>query len=78
MDEPMEEVVRKLEEGADPDELEDRMGDFLGDEESGPIPGGEEGDLKESVKSRLKKLMKKKMIRDPKLYEFSEYLKIEF
>ena len=75
MDEPMEEVVRKLEEGADPDELEDRMGDFLGDEESGPIPGGEEGDLKESVKTRLKKLMKKKMIRDPKLYEFSEFLK---
>ena len=75
MDEPMEEVVRKLEEGADPDELEDRMGDFLGDEEPGPIPGGEEGDPKESVKSRLKKLMKKKMIRDPKLYEFSEYLK---
>jgi hypothetical protein len=75
MDEPMEEVVRKLEEGVDPDELEDRMGDFLGDEESGPIPGGEEGDLKESVKTRLKKLMKKKMIRDPKLYEFSEFLK---
>lgn len=75
MDEPMEEVVRKLEEGADPDELEDRMGDFLGDEEPGPIQGGDEGDHKESVKSRLKKLMKKKMIRDPKLYEFSEYLK---
>jgi hypothetical protein len=71
----MEEVVRKLEEGADPDELEDRMGDFLGDEEPGPIQGGDEGDPKESVKSRLKKLIKKKMIRDPKLYEFSEYLK---
>ena len=28
MDEQMEEVVRKLEEGADPDELEDRMGFF--------------------------------------------------
>ena len=37
MDEPMEEVVRKLEEGADPDELEDRMGDFLSDEEPGGI-----------------------------------------
>ena len=26
MDEPMEEVVRKLEEGMNPDELEERMG----------------------------------------------------
>ena len=29
MDEPMEEVVRKLEEGMNPDELEDRMGDVF-------------------------------------------------
>ena len=28
MDEPMEEVVRKLEEGMDPDALEERMGNF--------------------------------------------------
>jgi hypothetical protein len=75
MDEPMEEVVRKLEEGADPDELEDRMGDFLGDEESEGIPEGEEDKSKESVKSRLKKLMKKQIVRDPELYEFSDYLK---
>ena len=33
MDEPMEEVVRKLEEGMNPDELEDRMGDFMGEDE---------------------------------------------
>ena len=32
MDEPMEEVVRKLEEGMDPDALEERMGNFLGDD----------------------------------------------
>ena len=75
MDEPMEEVVRKLEEGADPDELEDRMGDFLGDEQPNDKTGGNEEDSMDSVKSRLKKLMKKKMVRDPKLYEFSEYLK---
>lgn len=74
MDEPMEEVVRKLEEGADPDELEDRMGDFLGDEQPNDTTGGNE-ESRDSVKSRLKKLMKKKMVRDPKLYEFSEYLK---
>ncbi len=75
MDEPMEEVVRKLEEGADPDELEDRMGDFLGDEQPNDTNGGNEEDSADSVKSRLKKLMKKKIVRDPKLYEFSEYLK---
>ena len=75
MDEPMEEVVRKLEEGADPDELEDRMGDFLGDEQPNDKTGGNEEDSMDSVKSRLKKLIKKKMVRDPKLYEFSEYLK---
>jgi len=55
--------------------LEDRMGDFLGDEESGGIPEGEEDKSKESVKSRLKKLMKKQIVRDPELYEFSDYLK---
>ena len=75
MDEPMEEVVRKLEEGADPDELEDRMGDFLGDDQPNDTTGGNEEDSDDSVKSRLKKLMKKKIVRDPKLYEFSEYLK---
>ena len=31
MDEPMEEVIRKLEEGMNPEELEDRMGDFMGE-----------------------------------------------
>ncbi len=75
MDEPMEEVVRKLEEGADPDELEDRMGDFLGEEQPNDTNGGNEEDSGDSVKSRLKKLMKKKIVRDPTLYEFSEYLK---
>ena len=75
MDEPMEEVVRKLEEGADPDELEDRMGDFMGEDESGAASGGREQESKETVKSRLKKLMKKRITRDPELYEFSEYLK---
>jgi hypothetical protein len=73
MDEPMEEVVRKLEEGMDPDELEDRMGDSLGDEGTdGEIGKGEgEGD---SVKARLRSLMRNTLVRDPELYEFSDYL----
>lgn len=35
LDGQMEEVVRKLEEGADPEKLEEEFGDFLGDEEGG-------------------------------------------
>ena len=64
-----------LEEGADPDELEDRMGDFLSDEEQGGICAGSDEEPKDSVKSRLKKLMKKRMTRDPELYEFLDYIK---
>lgn len=74
MDETMEEVVRKLEEGADPDELEDRMGDFMENEESDVGSSDEQGDSGESVKSRLKRMMRKKMIRDPELYEFSDHI----
>lgn len=75
MDEPMEEVVRKLEEGADPDELEDQMGDFMEEEAPAGSVTVDEDAPKESVKSRLKKLLKKKMVRDPELYEFSKFLK---
>jgi len=40
----MEEMVRKLEEGADPEGLEEQFGDLLGDEEEGDPMGGM-GDL---------------------------------
>ena len=73
MDEPMEEVVRKLEEGMDPDELEDRMGDFM----DGEGPDGQvepEGGAGDEVKARLRNLMKNTLVRDPELYEFSDYL----
>lgn len=39
LDGPMEEVVRKLEEGADPESLEAEMGDAFGDEAGGPDAG---------------------------------------
>ena len=73
MDEPMEEVVRKLEEGMDPDELESRMGDFLGgDDETGSseLEGGDE-----EAGSKLRRLLRKTLARDPELYEFSDYLR---
>ena len=74
MDEPMEEVVRKLEEGMDPDALEESMGDVFGDEAEGP--GASEGDEKgEGDGGKLKKLLRRPLSRDPELYEFSDYLK---
>ncbi len=79
MDEPMEEVVRKLEEGMDPDELESRMGDVFGDEdENAGMPGeasaGESDGENSSSKSKLRRLLRKAVTRDPELYEFSDYL----
>jgi hypothetical protein len=74
MDEPMEEVVRKLEEGADPNELEDKMGNFMGLEETEGTSEDPHNPSKEFVKSQLKKKIVKKMVRDPELYEFSEFL----
>lgn len=72
MDEPMEEVIRKLEEGMNPEELEDRMGDFMGDENDA---GMEEKDGDESMQSRLRKLLTKTPKRDPQLYEFRDFIK---
>ena len=71
MDEPMEEVVRKLEEGMDPNALEERMGDFMGDDEGGL---GEAESPKDNAKAKLKNMMRKRLSRDPELYEFSDYL----
>ena len=73
MDEPMEEVVRKLEEGMDPDALEERMGDFLGDDEGNGGLGVDQS-AGEEAKTKLRSLMRKRLVRDPELYEFSEYL----
>jgi len=66
-------VVRKLEEGMDPDELEDRMGDFLGDEGAGGEIEQGEGEGAET-KAKLRNLMRKTLVRDPELYELSDYL----
>jgi len=70
--------VRKLEEGMDPDELEDRMGDAFGDDAAedgmpGVSPDSGEGDESET-KSKLRRLMRRPPVRDPELYEFSDYL----
>ena len=52
MDEGMDEVIRRLEEGADPDELEDTMGDLLGEDDAADDEGGPEMMEEGAVKGR--------------------------
>jgi hypothetical protein len=75
LDGEMEEVVRKLEEGADPDQLEEQLGGpgESGDPENPYGPGGEAGakppvDPKEA-RSRLR-VRRGPPVRDPKLYDY--------
>ena len=67
----IEEVVRKLEEGMDPEELEDKMGDGLDlDDQSSTEEGFESSDgIGNLMKSKFRKLR-----RDPTLYEFEDYI----
>ena len=71
MDEPMEEVVRKLEEGSDPEELEANMGEMIGDED---LSEKNEQESIDDSKARLRNFLKANLSRDPLLYEFEEYL----
>ena len=68
MDEGMEELVRRLEEGTDPNELEERMADF--DLDSSEEPTSEPGESKKAIQS----LPPKKLLRDPVLYELNDYI----
>lgn len=67
IDDRMEEVVRKLEEGKDPNEIENDMEEYLSDDS---VDANEENE--QSVR---KILNQKKMTRDEKLYQFEEYLR---
>ncbi len=58
LDEQMEEVVRKLEEGTDPDRLEEQMGDAFPEGEEGEGMGGGLGGMGHSP------------MRDPNLYDY--------
>lgn len=73
IDGEMEEVVRKLEEGADPDSLEEQLGggevgenDFPGGD-GPPIPGAA-GDPKEGP--HRFRIRRGRPVRDPKLYDY--------
>lgn len=75
MDEPMQEVVRKLEEGSDPDELEDRMGDYMNDSEPGESVSEPEEHCESALKMRkLRNYFNKRILRDPELYEFEKFV----
>jgi len=69
MDGVMEEVVRKLEEGMNPDELEEKLGNSM--EET-----VENGEIKKTAEEILSKHnnMKMRLTRDTELYEFEDYL----
>jgi hypothetical protein len=67
IDGQMEEVVRKLEEGADPDSLEDQ----LGDDQSDIGEGGAESDRGLAEKKPRYKTASRSLRRDPQLYDYS-------
>ncbi len=75
LDGEMEEVVRKLEEGADPESLEDAFGDEGGGEddpfgEGGAAPGSEAEKAPREKRARFKALRRRPARRDPKLYDY--------
>ncbi len=77
LDEPMEEAVRKLEEGADPDSLEAEMGDAFGPGEGaagdpygeGPMPGAEKQPEPKEGRAKFK-VRRAPPVRDPQLYDY--------
>ncbi len=66
----MEEMVRKLEEGADPEGLEEQFGDLLGDEEGGDPLGGMDGFEDASSAEQSGGAFRGPPLRDETLYEF--------
>jgi hypothetical protein len=72
IDGEMEEVVRKLEEGADPDSLEEQFGDSDGPGDESPEAGGGElppGAPKKEGRHRFR-ARRGPPLRDPKLYDY--------
>jgi len=65
----MEEVVRKLEEGTDPQELEERMGDF-------DMHGDCDNETENTDPAvAVRRMLRQKPVRDPILYEFEDYVR---
>ena len=72
VDEPMEEILRKLEEGVSPDQIEENMGSVLDENENLP-----EGNIESEKDARVEKKNKKIRVqpsRDPVLYDFRDFI----
>ena len=69
----MDEMIRRLESGEDPERIEEEMGDIMGED---GMPEGAPGDSAEEskIKARLRRLRAQPR-RDPVLYEISEFVK---
>lgn len=80
IDGEMEEVVRKLEEGADPDSLEDQLGGgvddlsendpYAADAGMGGVPGAPDGGAAPREKKHRFKARRREPRRDPALYDY--------
>lgn len=74
----MEEMMRRMELGEDPEKLEEEYGDLLGDEDPSAIEGGaahdgQSGDEDKNI-TRILRSLRKNPSRDPKLYEMRDYI----
>ena len=74
-DEPMEEAVRKLEEGADPDSLDEQLGGDAPGGEGDPYGddmgmGGPPSPAKDPKEKRHRFVARRPLRRDPKLYDY--------
>ena len=69
---PMEEMIRRMEAGEDPEKLEAEFGDAM--DEFDPS-GGAENEASEAPGAKtLRRLRKRQPVRDPMLYEMSEFV----
>ncbi|MEA3207989.1 MAG: hypothetical protein QOE70_1046 [Chthoniobacter sp.] len=66
----MEEMMRRMEAGEDPEKLEEEFGDAV--EGFDPLGGGGEAEAGAGIKARLRAL--RRPTRDPVLYEMSEFV----
>lgn len=75
LDDTMEEVVRKLEEGADPDSLEEQLGDQFGPEEEGGFARGPDA-ARDGIsgthaeRKAMFRSLRRPPARDPKLHDY--------
>ena len=69
---PMEEMIRRMESGEDPEKLEQEFGDAMNEFDPGGNMEGESDDAP-GLRARLR-AMRGRPVRDPVLYEMSEFV----